>query len=84
MLLQNAFVLALTALSAFQPRACSEGTVVGNMSAVTSQLTVPCNSLVNLYSHVHVFFSKCVTEQHGCNSVIHSYSYALNYPHRLL
>lgn len=74
------FIFALTALRALEPRIFSEDIIVSKMcvvTMVTSQLTVPCNSLGNLYSHVHLCFS--VNAQHG--SAIHRDSYAAKHAH---
>lgn len=43
---------------------------------VTGQLTVPCDSLSNLCSHVQLFFSMYGIGQHGCSSAIYDDSYA--------
>lgn len=57
MLLWSAFIFALAALKASEPRTFSEDIIVSKMSAVTmvtGRLTVPCDSLSNLYSHVQL------------------------------
>lgn len=74
------FVLALTALRALQPRRTSFS-VRSAATMVTDELTVPCNSLSNLYSNgPSVFLFLHVIAHHGYYSAIYSYSYAANYP----
>lgn len=70
--------------SSFKDIRVSEDTIVSKMNAVTmvtSQLTVPCDSLTNLYSHVQLYFSsKYGNAQHACYSALCSESYAAKHP----